>query len=204
MNHAENEDKGDNAGGMFAVPHSHKQHTILYRARWIAPEPGALIRDGALLCAGEGVLQCGRACDVDATAASEVVDLGDVIVLPGIINAHTHLELSKMAGLLDPTRDFVAWLRAMMAERAKWTEEDYQEATLIGIEQSRRAGVACVGNIATHPASDTALTSSWRSIRSRAFIEIIGPASRRRGDYFLIRLLAARSVAGTLGSRVGE
>lgn len=53
----------------------------------------------------------------DGRAPGEATDLGDVAVLPGLVNAHTHLELSWMAGLIAPSGAMNDWLRALVQVR---------------------------------------------------------------------------------------
>lgn len=147
----------------------------LFRARWIAPDPCELERvvdNGALLCADGRVVSCGKFGDTESEGAS-VVDLGDVVVLPGLINAHTHLELTALAGRLKPTNDFAQWVRDLVAvTRSEWIEEDVVDSVRRGVEESLAAGVTCVGDIAT----DTRGDGHWpdASIRALRFVELFG------------------------------
>ena len=50
-------------------------------------------------------------------AESREVDLGQVAVLPGLVNAHTHLELSYLRDEVPPASQFVTWIRGVMKAR---------------------------------------------------------------------------------------
>lgn len=78
------------------------------------------------------------------------VDLGDVAIMPGLVNAHTHLELSYLRGQVPAGTSFVAWIRAVMAARRQYP--DPAAATLLdgidqGIAEALRSGTALVGDI---------------------------------------------------------
>ena len=83
--------------------------------------------------------------------ADEVeVDLGDVAVLPGLVNAHTHLELSYLRDEVPPTSDFVTWIRAVMAARRQRPEAKSREildAVDAALVECIASGTAVVGDI---------------------------------------------------------
>ncbi|MBI4568439.1 MAG: amidohydrolase family protein [Planctomycetes bacterium] len=91
---------------------------MLLRARFLLAAPGQIIENGAVLLAGARVARSGAKARV-ATAArartAPVVDLGDAVLMPGLVNAHVHLDLSAAAGRFQPTTDFSAWLAGVVA-----------------------------------------------------------------------------------------
>jgi len=77
-------------------------------------------------------------------------DLGDVAVLPGLVNAHTHLELSWLAGRIRPAASMVEWIRALVAERAAGPpggEAEAARAARAAAATMRRTGTVLVGDI---------------------------------------------------------
>ena len=73
----------------------------LYRARTILPMASKPIEDGALAVLGSEIIDVGRWSDLLAEHSTLVrVDLGDVILMPGLINAHCHLDYTMMRGAL--------------------------------------------------------------------------------------------------------
>ncbi|MCX7043885.1 MAG: amidohydrolase family protein [Candidatus Sumerlaeota bacterium] len=126
----------------------------LFRARWVIPEPDVAIRDGAVLCRGDCIEACGAARDIEAPRNTQVMDLGNAVLLPGLINAHTHLELSALVGKLSGADGFVPWLRAMLDQWNQWSDEQYVDSVQRGFRECLACGVACVGNIASRPQAD--------------------------------------------------
>jgi cytosine/adenosine deaminase-related metal-dependent hydrolase len=82
-----------------------------------------------------------------ASPAEEVIDLGDVALLPGLVNPHTHLELTCYAGQIPPA-PFWDWIRQLIPLRAAPGQFERESAGVrAGAWQSLRAGVTCVGDI---------------------------------------------------------
>ncbi len=82
----------------------------------------------------------GRFADL-SQSESEVVDLGDGILLPGLINAHCHLDYTDMAGKLFPARNFSDWIKAIVALKAEWSYTEFADSWLQG-----RADAPAFGN----------------------------------------------------------
>ncbi len=84
---------------------------VSYRAAWVLPMAGRPIAGGVV------------SVDRDVIAAvgpyegGDVEDLGNVAILPGLVNAHTHLELSWMRGRVAPSSSMPAWASSLMALR---------------------------------------------------------------------------------------
>src|SRR3954469_19206772 len=86
---------------------------FILRAAFIAPMDRAIIRDGAIAIDAGKVVAVGAAKDVvtaHADADADVRDLGIVVLLPGLVNAHTHLELSLTDRPARGDASFVEWL----------------------------------------------------------------------------------------------
>ena len=84
-----------------------------YRVAWLLPISQPPIRDAWLRTDRGRIVAFGHSRPGDFTAADEI-DLGDVVVLPGLVNAHTHLELSWMRGRIPETADFGQWIRTVI------------------------------------------------------------------------------------------
>jgi cytosine/adenosine deaminase-related metal-dependent hydrolase len=85
---------------------------MIFRARWILPIDRPPIDRGWIEIANGRIVRLG---DGDAPGPTE--DLGQVVVLPGLVNAHTHLELSWMAGLVPPAGSMNDWIRTLLRAR---------------------------------------------------------------------------------------
>lgn len=108
-----------------------------------------------------------------------VEDLGEAIIIPGLINTHTHLELTALRGYLENEEsDFFAWLRKLtLARLEKMTPDDIQVSATWGACEAARAGITCVAD-----ASDSALMSMRAlqdvGLRGVVFQESFGPDPR--------------------------
>ena len=96
----------------------------IYSARWVLPVSASPIENGAVAIEGQRIAGVGtRAEIVDRFPEFRVDDFGEAVVLPGLINTHTHLELTAMRGYLENEEsDFFAWLRKFNDCTARTTD----------------------------------------------------------------------------------
>src|SRR5438045_4059280 len=92
-----------------------------YRAAWVFPISQPPIRDGWILTERGRIVAFGQSRPNDLPPASEI-DLGHVALLPSLVNAHTHLELSWMRGRLPARDDFPGWIRDVIALQRRGPE----------------------------------------------------------------------------------
>ncbi|MGH9873002.1 MAG: amidohydrolase family protein [Pyrinomonadaceae bacterium] len=151
--------------------------TKLYCARWVLSVSAPAIVDGAIAVAESQVVSVGgRAALVTQFPEATILDLGESAIIPGLINAHSHLELTAMRGFLeDEAVDFFAWLRKLtLARLDRMTADDLNVSAAWGACEAARAGVTCVAD-----ASDAALQSmnALRDVglRGIVFQESFGP-----------------------------
>ena len=83
-----------------------------------------------------------------------VIDLGDAIILPGLVNAHTHLEFSDLAAPLPAGTNLTDWIAEVVRlrrARVPGAAEETRLATALsaGLQESAAAGVTALGEIAT-------------------------------------------------------
>jgi len=120
---------------------------IRYHAAWVVPIEGEPIKDGWVTVDRGRIVALGRRAANDSTRG---VELGDVAVMPGLVNAHTHLELSYLRDQIAPASSFTAWARQIIAERRKThllTDPAIPAGVDAAIEELLRCGTALVGEI---------------------------------------------------------
>src|SRR5512147_393059 len=98
---------------------------MLLRARIVLPVSGPPIEDGAVLVSGSRIRRVGRWREFAPRRNRRVRDLGEVLLLPGLVNAHCHLDYTDMAGMLPPPKVFTDWLKLIVTTKAGYTLEDY-------------------------------------------------------------------------------
>ncbi len=157
-----------------ATPAGMISTTLTLTARWVFPVAGPPLERGAVTVAGERILAVGP-----HGSRSADVDLGNAAVLPGLVNAHTHLDLSGLRGRLPPGPDFTAWLRGVIAYRRGLAPEQVEANMRAGLAESVRHGTTLLGDISGMGLSWPALAEG--PIRAVVFHEVLGlPKERAR------------------------
>ena len=107
-----------------------------------------------------------------------MIDLGDSILLPGLVNAHCHLDYTDLAGQLAPPRSFPDWIKAILAAKASWSDEDFFRSWQRGAQQLLTHGTTTVANIETLPHALSSLRAST-PLRIHSFLELTGVRLRK-------------------------
>ena len=90
---------------------------LLLRARVVLPVSRPPIPDGAVLVTGRRIAAVGRWRDLAAHSPKKTLDLGEAVLLPGLVNAHCHLDYTDMAGQFPPPKVFTDWLKLITATK---------------------------------------------------------------------------------------
>ena len=124
---------------------------MITRARVVAPMAGAPIDDGAVVVEGNKIAGVGRFADVKRDHSGEVLDLGEQILLPGLINAHCHLDYTILRGKIGPQRSFADWIVAINAAKAALSETDFVDSITAGLAEARKYGTTTLLNLEAFP-----------------------------------------------------
>jgi cytosine/adenosine deaminase-related metal-dependent hydrolase len=159
----------------------------------VVPVSAAVIRDGAVLVAGERLEAVGSWRELSRLSPGRVVDLGEAILMPGLVNAHCHLDYTHMAGQFPPPKVFSDWLKLITATKAGWDLADYEESWRSGAAMLLRSGTTTVADIEAVP---QLLPKVWGTtpLRVLSFLEMIGITPRRPPEVVL------RDALGTIAS----
>jgi 5-methylthioadenosine/S-adenosylhomocysteine deaminase len=114
------------------------------RARWVLPVPSPPIEDGEVVVEGEHIVEI-RPAPADGRAAPDCADLGDSIIMPGLINAHSHVEYTVMRGLLDDL-PFFPWLRALNDLKSALDPDDWVASAVAGAAEAVAGGVTTLAD----------------------------------------------------------
>ena len=93
---------------------------MIFRARTILPVSQPPIENGAVVVSGNRIRAVGSWPDLRPHANGNISDLGEVILLPGLINAHCHLDYTDMAGMLPPPKTFTDWIPLILSAKSGW------------------------------------------------------------------------------------
>lgn len=153
--------------------------SVTCRARIILPVSQPAIEDGAVFISRGRIAAIGRWRDLRRQAAGRTRDLGEVILLPGLVNAHCHLDYTDMAGAIPPPKSFLDWIEAIIALKAGWSYSDYAQSWLNGAGQLLRSGCTTVADIEAVP---ELLPEVWTAtpLRVLSFLELLSVRRRQR------------------------
>ncbi|HEV2970249.1 MAG TPA: amidohydrolase family protein [Pirellulales bacterium] len=144
---------------------------IRLRARYVFTAAGPPLRDAVVTIAGSRIESVGK-----RGADKAAIDLGNAAILPGLVNAHTHLEFSDLKSPLGSRgMPFTDWIRAVVAYRGSRDDATRQAATKQGLAESSRFGTTTLGEIATAAWPHDAFTPGASTLLdATVFIETIG------------------------------
>ncbi|HXB60217.1 MAG TPA: hypothetical protein VNU95_11655, partial [Candidatus Acidoferrales bacterium] len=157
-------------------------YPFILRARLILPIASPPIEDGGVLLFRNRVVAVGAWKDfpreLTSSSNSKIADLGEVILLPGLVNAHCHLDYTSLAGLWPPPKNFIDWIPRMLAAKAEWSYSDYARSWLLGAKMLLHSGTTTVADIEAAP---ELLPDVWDStpLRVISFLELTGVRSKR-------------------------
>jgi cytosine/adenosine deaminase-related metal-dependent hydrolase len=160
--------------------------TTIYSARWVLPVSSAPIEHGAVAVDGPLIVAIGDGAEIASRFPdARIESFGDAAILPGLINTHTHLELTALRGYLENEEpDFFAWLRKLtLARLERMTPDDIRVSATWGACEAVRAGITCVGD-ASDAAAMSMLALQDIGLRGVVFQESFGPDPRLVDENF--------------------
>jgi len=131
---------------------------------------GPPIDDGAVMVAGDRIAAVGRFKEIRPLGSS-VIDLGEAIILPGLINAHCHLDFTSLRGAIRPQPSFADWIVQINRLRRDLSDEDFLVSIGLGFAEARRWGTTTIANIESKPALLEGMTPP--PLRTWWFAELI-------------------------------
>jgi cytosine/adenosine deaminase-related metal-dependent hydrolase len=165
------------------------------QARFVFPVDGPPIEHGVVTFEGERIVAVGTG---SVANRSEVQDLGAVALLPGLINAHTHLEFSSLPRPLGTAGISLSdWIRLVIAERGRRDGNPYG-AISAGVRESLLCGVTTIGDITTND-----LSANYGDNDVTVFVEVLGFSRARAASALAATLARLDEIEGGGPIRVG-
>ena len=143
---------------------------ITFTAGWVLPVCGAPIRNGRVAVSAGRIAWVGRAGEA-GEPGGELRQLGPGVLLPGLVNAHCHLELSHLAGRLPLGGGFVPWVEALVTSRERFGEDEISRATSAAVALLEQRGTAAVGDVSNTLAHVATLARS--RLEAVVFMELL-------------------------------
>ena len=143
------------------------------RAQFVHPVTAPPIEDGAVLVDDRGTIAAvGPNLVVPTRPGARQLEFPDAHLLPGLVNTHTHLELTHLAGK-NAEREFAAWIRTLRALKDATTPEEFSRSAEQGVRDAWAAGVTCVADTGSTGAPLEALARLGG--RGIYYQEVFGP-----------------------------
>ena len=161
---------------------------MLYIADVVLPISAPPLFRGAVRVTGSEIVAVGTAADLPAQPGEEVVDLGASTLLPGLINAHCHLDFTRFKGSLSARQGFTEWIKSINGLRRSFSSDDYIDSIAEGFAMLAQNGCTTVANIEAFPELLPRLPVP--PLRTWWFLELIDVRSRINEDETLMGALS--------------
>ena len=148
---------------------------MILRAETVVTMDGAPIDNGAVAVSGNRIVEVGRFHDIKKRNTGEIVDLGEQALLPGLINAHCHLDYTGLRGKIAPQKTFTDWIRAINVAKANLSSKDYVVSINEGFAEAKRFGTTTVVNLTAFPDLLPQITSPLRTWWFTELIDVRAP-----------------------------
>jgi cytosine/adenosine deaminase-related metal-dependent hydrolase len=153
----------------------------IYEADVVLPITDSPITPGAIAIDGDTITAIGTSADVKSKyPEAKTIDLGQTVIMPGLVNCHTHLQLTDfkhqiLGTIFDKDLDmprcsmsFIDWIIALIVYKRQLTDETVRQAISHGISKSISAGTTSIGEI-------TNLESEFAFFRDKDIRTVIYP-----------------------------
>jgi len=155
----------------------------VYSARWVLPIIGPALNEGAVVVDDSTIVAVGSRAETQAAFPDALhEDFGNAAILTGLINAHSHLELTIMRGFLErEEHNFFAWLKKLTLARLGLTDDDLFVSAACGTIEAARSGVTCLGDSSSLAAQSMRAVTEV-GLRAIVYQESFGPDPKLAED----------------------
>jgi cytosine/adenosine deaminase-related metal-dependent hydrolase len=153
---------------------------MILRARTVVTMDGPPFENGAVAISENQIVDVGKFPEVSARhPRTKIIDLGEQALLPGLINAHCHLDYTCLRGKIPPQKTFTDWIRAINALKAELSPKDYLASIDQGFAEAKRFGTTTIANLTAFP---DLVPRIQAPIRTSWFAELIDVRAPERAN----------------------
>lgn len=174
----------------------------IYSASWLMARDGSFIQNGALLVSDGRIEAVGPLAEIREICSAELSDYPGCAILPGFVNAHTHLELThypswrRKDGLDYHPNRFTDWMIQLVKIKRGLEPVDMQTSALEGVRMCLESGTTAVGDIVSIAGMEGVFKSS--GLAGRLYFELLGQDKWRFENSLNQALASARQGYGCL------
>ncbi|MGO9567040.1 MAG: hypothetical protein ACLP5H_05815, partial [Desulfomonilaceae bacterium] len=139
----------------------------LHKAKWVMVEPEVWIEDGMVEVRSDRISTVGK-----ALAGADVHDHGSGVILPALINAHTHLSLSVLSGRMKPGVGFVDWVKELIQARTAFSPQQILAAAIQAADLAKKTGTGLVAEVGPWEPGAESMTRA--GLEGIVFLEMLG------------------------------
>jgi len=143
---------------------------IIHRARWVMTEPGHWIGNGRVVVREKKILEV-SGIGASPTPDGRIIDHGDGILMPALVNTHTHIALSNSARP-HASRGFVKWVERLIKDRDRQSPHEAAQTVQDGIAALKNSGTGLVGEFGPHVPVAPALEAA--GLQATVWTECLG------------------------------
>jgi cytosine/adenosine deaminase-related metal-dependent hydrolase len=148
---------------------------MIVRARTVVTMDGPPIGNGAVVVSGDRIADVGKFDEIKARTGGKIVDLGEQALLPGLINAHCHLDYTCLRGQIPPQQPFADWIRAINAQKSTLSAQDYLASIKEGFAEAGKFGTTTIANLTAFPDLATQIEPPIRTWWFAEMIDVRAP-----------------------------
>jgi 5-methylthioadenosine/S-adenosylhomocysteine deaminase len=146
---------------------------MLLSADWVLPVSDPPVAQGAVLVSAGAIAAIGAAAELKARyGEEELLEFPGCAILPGFVNAHSHLEYSAFRGFASPS-GFSRWIFQLLRARRKVADADWAAAALWGAHESLRNGITSIADT-SYDGVAVAQAAQAVGLRARVYLELFG------------------------------
>ena len=128
--------------------HLQNYHHYLLRAKWIFPVLTPPILNGAIEIKGKNIVKVGNYKELSKEVTSaKIIDFEEAVIVPSLVNAHTHLELSALRFRVPSTGNFISWVKNVIKLRESLTPVEMKESAKITLNNLWKDGIGIIGDV---------------------------------------------------------
>lgn len=156
---------------------------MILRAHWVLPVISDPIENGEVVVEGDRIAEVRQ--QAHSVSGVEVIDFGESILMPGMVNVHAHLEYTGLRGQVEQA-PFFAWLRALVALKAQTPPEKWLEFAKQGAKECLASGITTVSDNTDSGVTVEALAQS--GLRGRVYQEVFSLGSDKTDEEMIEEL----------------